>query len=451
MTDSTSDHASHESLNSGVPSRLQAAVSPETSLPASSPWLTIIGVNEDGVEGLSGKAKEAISKAAWVIGGKRHLAHVHSLIEGRTHEWTSPLSESLEFISQLQAAGQAVVVLASGDPFFYGIGSVLTRFIPFDEMVVLPAPSALTLACAVVGWAQSSVNVVSLCGRPLETLGPHLEDGRKLLVLTSGRHAPADIVTYLRDHHYGDSLGILLEALGGPAQRVLPFKVNDFEIHEDDINPLNMLALTLSHEKSSNEMRKTTSLPDAGMGLPGRESALFQHDGQITRRDIRALSISRLQPRSDEVLWDLGAGSGAISIEWLLSNPSLRAVAVEQHRQRAASIRYNAEMFNVSERLTLMEGSLKEKIPQLEGQPDAVFIGGGASATVIELVIDRLPSGGRLVLNAVTLQTEQLVAEFQQKIGGELTRIALEHLTPLGKLSGWTPARTIVQWYWKKP
>lgn len=405
-------------------------------------WLTIVGLGEEGVAGLSGEAQRALGKAAHVFGGQRHLALAAACVQGKAHPWCSPLRASLPALRACQ--GQPTVVLATGDPLHYGIATYLARHFDRAEMRVIPTLSSITHACHRMGWAQQTVEVLSLHGRDETQLNAHLHDGARLLILTSDECAPERIVKRLCTHGFERSHITLLEALNGERERIRTVMASQFaQLHQAGIDPLNILAVTLKASHPS-----TVSVLS-----PGRSSDAFLHDGQITRSEVRALTLARLVPRYGDCLWDIGAGSGAVSIEWLRMHESLTAIAVEQNPTRCHHIQDNAKRFGVPH-LKVINGCAPEALAALEqhSAPDAIFIGGGgACPDTLSLCLTRLKAGGRLVMNAVTLETEQALAKAYKTHGGTLMRIGLEHAEPLGEMTGWRPARTIMQWCWIKP
>jgi len=400
------------------------------------PWLTVVGIGEDGLAGLGDEAKRAVARAEFVFGGARHLALAQSIIEGEQHGWPVPFDAEMHEI--LALAGRRVCVLASGDPFFHGVGVTLARKVPADEMRVLPAPSSVSLAAARLGWALQDIETVSLHGRPLDLIRPLLHPGARLLALTSDGAAPAAIAALLTRLGFGASRLTVLEALGGGDEKIRSARADSFAL--ENVNPLNVLAVEV---ESSREAR---ILPLA----PGLADDAFEHDGQITKRETRALTLSALGPRRGELLWDIGAGSGSIGIEWMLAHPSLRAVAVEANGERAARIRRNAAACGVPG-LAVVEGAAPAALQGLAA-PDAIFIGGGGSDPgVLETALEALRPGGRLVANAVTLEMEALLLARHAALGGELSRIAIARAAPLGAMQGWRPAMPVTQWSWKKP
>ena len=403
---------------------------------ASPRWLSIVGIGEDGVEGLSPVARGLVSAAEIVFGGRRHLGLAAPLICGAMRPWPSPFDGAPEEI--LRHRGRPVCVLASGDPFHYGVGAVLARHIDAREMVVVPAPSAFSLAAARLGWSLPQTVLLSLHGRTLDLIRPHLQPGARILALTSDGGGPAAVAKLLAETGFGASRLTVLEALGGPRERISVTTAAGFELGATDA--LNVAAIEVEAAADARVLARTPGLPDN----------LFEHDGQITKREIRAMTLSSLGPRRGELLWDIGAGSGSVAIEWMLADPLMRAVAVEERADRAARIRRNAAAFGVPG-LDIIEGAAPAALFALT-TPDAIFIGGGASDTgVLDAAARALRSGGRLVVNAVTLETEALLLARHAAFGGELTRIAVSRAAPVGDMTGWRAAMPVTQWLWSKP
>ncbi len=413
---------------------MSASVKPETA-PAG-PWLSIVGIGEDGVAGLGENARNLLAGAKIVYGGKRHLDLAAHIITGEAHSWPSPFETGIDALMAMR--GQPVCVLASGDPMFFGVGATLARRVGAEEMCVLPAPSSFSLAASRLGWSLQDATCVSLHGRPLGLLRPHLHPGRRLLVLTSDGDGPAAMAALMTELGFGPSRLTVLEALGGPRERSRETKASAFAL--SDIDALNIVAIEVAAAPD------TRILPLA----PGLPDDCFEHDGQITKQTIRAATIAALSPRHGELLWDIGAGSGSIGIEWMLRDPSLRAIAIEAKPERAARIRRNADGLGVPG-LELIEGSVPEALGSLPA-PDAIFVGGGASETgVLQTAIDRLKPGGRLVVNAVTLETEAILIARHAKRGGNLIRLSVEQASPVGSMTGWRPAMPVTQWTWTRP
>lgn len=399
-------------------------------------WLTVVGIGEDGVAGLGDEAKRAISSAAHVFGGKRHLALAAELIRGEVCPWPTPFDSEMRDVVALR--GKNVCVLASGDPFLHGVGVTLTRAVSTAEMRVLPAPSAFSLAASRLGWALQDIETISLHGHAIDLVRPLLHQDARIIALTSDGNAPAQIAALLADSGFGLSRLTVLEALGGKEERIRTTVAASFDL--ENINPLNVLALELESTPQARILPLASGLPDE----------LFEHDGQITKREIRAVTLSTLAPRRGELLWDIGGGSGSISIEWMLCHPSLRAIAIEHNVERAERIARNATNCGVPG-LTVVEGAAPEALVGLPA-PDVIFIGGGGSEDgVFDAAISVLRSGGRLVANAVTLEMETLLLARHASHGGDLLRLQISRAAPVGSMTGWRPAMPVTQWSWVKP
>lgn len=400
------------------------------------PWLTILGIGEDGVEGLSSSARALLTAADLVMGGTRHLALAQSLIQGEHLSWPSPIEDA--FPALLSRRGHRVVVLASGDPYCFGIGATLARIVPPDETLCLPAPSAFSLACARLGWALPEIATISFCGRPLTAIHPLLQPGRRILALSAGATTPAELADLLTTRGFGPTHLHVLEALGGASERIRAITA-DQDV-PGDVAPLNLVALEIVPGQNAQVIPLTTGLPDH----------FFAHDGQLTKREIRAVTLSALAPRAGEILWDIGCGSGSVAIEWMLRHPANRAIAIDRHAERLARAATNAIHLGVPG-LTLIAGSAPDALRDLP-QPHAVFIGGGATqGGVIAAAWSNLRSGGHLVINGVTLETEAVLIETCLRLGGTLTRISVERLDRIGTLHGFRPAMTVTQWTVTKP
>jgi precorrin-6Y C5,15-methyltransferase (decarboxylating) len=409
-------------------------VMPEPAPPTR--WLSIVGIGEDGVEGLSPIARGLVAGADIVFGGERHLKLAAPLITGEAKRWPSPFSGAVGEVLALR--GRQVCVLASGDPFFYGVGSLLANHVAPEETVVVPAPSAFSLAAARLGWALPDIALVSLHGRALDRIRPHLHPGARALALTSDRDGPKALARLLDEIGFGASRLTVLEALGGARERVRSATAAQFDF--GDVAELNIVAVEVEALPGARVLAYT----------PGLADDLFEHDGQITKREIRAVTLAALAPLRGEVLWDIGAGSGSVAIEWMLAHPSMRAITIEERADRADRIRRNGAAFGVPE-LEVVEGRAPEVLAGLE-TPDAVFVGGGASGNgVLDAAIAALRPGGRLVVNAVTLETEAELIARQASLGGTLTRIAVSRADSVGEKTAWRPALPVTQWVWVKP
>ena len=389
-------------------------------------------MGEDGPDGLPPASREALARAEIVAGAARHLSLLPPL-EAELLQWPSPFADG---IPQLLAhRGRRVVMLASGDPFWFGAGTTLARHLQAGEWTALPAPSTFSLAAARLGWPLEGTVCLGLHAAPLPRLRPHLAAGVRALVLLRDGRAVGELAERLCGWDFGETRLHVLEALGGPRERIRRMRASDYAPAD------------VSHPDVSHPVAAALEVAGAGPALPqaaGRPDGWFEHDGQLSKRPVRALTLSALAPRPGELLWDIGAGSGSVGIEWLLAHPAMRAIAFEADAGRAARARSNAAALG-ADRLSVIEGKAPDV---LEGRPlpDAVFIGGGLSPALLERLWRLLPAGTRLVANAVTLESESLLAEWQVRAGGSLLRLELAEAAPLGSKRGWLPARPIVQW-----
>jgi precorrin-6B C5,15-methyltransferase / cobalt-precorrin-6B C5,C15-methyltransferase len=383
------------------------------------PWLRIVGLGADGIDSLSPAARRAIETATLVVGAPRQLELVTSLVRGESMQWPSPLSAGLPLV--FARRGQPTCVLASGDPFWYGIGATLAP--ERGEFVCYPAPSSVSLAASRLGWALQDVELVSLHGRALHEIVRYLQRGRRVLALSWDARTPRELAALLNERGFAASTLHVLERLGASDERVRSSLARDFAI--TDVADLNLIALEVAGE---------------GMPLRGLPDACFEHDGQITKQDVRALTLAALAPHPGELLWDVGAGSGSIAIEWMLAHPSCRAIAIERDPTRAERILRNAQTLGTP-RLEVRLGEAPLELPV----PDAIFLGGGVAEN-FEHAWSKLRPGGRLVANAVALETESLLHALYARWGGSLRRISIELAEPLGTMTGFRPQRAITQW-----
>jgi len=396
---------------------------------SAAPWLAIIGVGEDGAGSLNAATRAHIAQASLVMGGARHLALIDET-GGERRVWPSPIEGAVAMLAARR--GLPTVVLASGDPFFYGVGDLLARHFGRDEIVSIPSPSAFALAASRLLWSQQDCALISLHGRAFERLTPHLQPRARLLLLSWDETTPARVAAHLASRGMGDSRLHVLERLGGPRERIRATLANDFAL--DDIAPLNMLAVEVAAAPGARVIPLTPGLPDDW----------FEHDGQITKRDIRAVTLAALAPRKGECLWDIGAGSGSISIEWMLADPANRAVAIESRADRAARIARNAAALGVPG-LDIVTGCAPRALAGLAA-PDAIFIGGGGDGETLQAAWDALAPYGRLVANAVTIETQSLLAQAFAEKGGELVHLQVARAQPMGRFHALEPAKPVLQW-----
>lgn len=390
------------------------------------PWLTVVGIGEDGFKGLGKNARHALLGASRIIGGQRQLDLLPVCIRAERQLWPSPFS----LAPVLERYGEPVCVLASGDPMFFGVGASLARQLPSSEMLVLPAPSSCSLAAARMGWPLQDVVTLSVVARPIAALNAQLSSGVRLLVLSNDGQSPAAIAALLRERGFGPSRLSVLEHLGGEAERRIDGAANDWA--DPVVADLNLIAIECIAQANAPRLSRLAGLPDSA----------FRHDGQLTKRDVRAITLARLAPVPGELLWDVGAGSGSIGIEWMRAHPSCRALAIEADEGRQLLIEHNRDALGVPG-LQLIRGSAPQALVGLE-RPDAVFIGGGVTREgVLDACWAALKPGGRLIANAVTLQSEMTLMAWREQHGGELTRIHIAQAQPLGDFDTWRQALPI--------
>lgn len=393
-------------------------------------WLSIVGIGEDGLQGLSAIAHSLIAQAEILVGGDRHLAMLPTDDQRQKIVWTSPISASVDEI--IRRRGQSICVLASGDPMCYGIGVTLTRRIPVSEMTIIPAPSTFSLACARLGWSLTDVETLSLNGRPPSLLQSYIYPGARLLILSEGKDTAAIVAQLLTNRGYGSSKIIVLERMGGSQERIVEGTAVSWS---GELAALNAIAVNC--------------IADAGVvplpRLPGLPDNAYHHDGQLTKHEVRAITLATLAPTPGELLWDVGAGCGSISIEWMRSHPRCRAIAIEQNSSRLGYIADNAAALGTPN-LQIIEDKAPNALKDLP-TPDAIFVGGGVTAEgLLDVCWQALRSGGRIVANVVTVEGEQTLFKWREQVGGNLTRIAIQRAEPIGKFLGWRAMTPVTQW-----
>ncbi|SFF61057.1 precorrin-6y C5,15-methyltransferase (decarboxylating) subunit CbiE [Blastococcus tunisiensis] len=400
------------------------------------PPVVVVGIGADGWAGLAPASCAEIERAEVAVGSARQLALVPASVPVERVPWPSPMLEALAGLVE-RHAGRALVVLASGDPMLSGVGTTLTRLLGADRVRVLPAPSSVSLACARLGWAVEETQVVSLVGRALELLHPHVQPGRRLLVLGSDGDTPAQVAALLTARGYGQSRVTVLGGLGGPDESTHSGTAAAWD------GPGPALAITALECRAD---PGTVPLPTT----PGLPDEVYESDGQLTRSEVRVVALARLAPIPGQVLWDVGAGSGSIGVEWMRAHPTCRAVAIEASAERAGRIGRNAASLGVPA-LRVVQGRAPEVLFGLP-DPDAVFIGGGLTTPgLFEACWVALPAGGRLVANAVTVESEAVLAGWFARVGGDLVRIGLQRAEPVGRFTGWKPAMPVTIWSVIKP
>ena len=425
-------------------------MSPAPPAPADPDRLTVVGIGADGWAGLPAVSRQALCDAEVLIGGARQLALLPDRCTGERVPWPSPLRPAVAGLLATYA-GRRVCVLASGDPMFYGIGRTLTEVLAESAadsagsagarhpgLRVLPHPSSVSYACARIGWPLEDTEVVTLVGRPAARLAAALHEGRRLLVLSADATTPATVAALLRHHGFGPSRMRVLEQLGGEDEACAEGTAEGWDHPAGD--PLNVIAVECCTAPGALRLGAVPGLPDEA----------YAHDGQLTKRHVRAATLGVLAPAPGELLWDIGGGSGSIAIEWMRAHPSCRAVTVERDPVRAARIEENAARLGVPG-LRVVTGRAPDCLDQLP-VPDAVFIGGGLTAPgLLDTCLAALPPGGRLVANTVTLESEAVLAAQHRVHGGELVRLAVAHAVPVGTFTGWRQAMPVTQWSLRKP
>ncbi|MER7080978.1 precorrin-6Y C5,15-methyltransferase (decarboxylating) [Saccharopolyspora kobensis] len=390
----------------------------------------VVGIGADGAAGLSPHAQAVVNSAEVLFGSSRQL----DLVPGATGQrvaWPTPLLPALPGLLA-EHAGRSICVLASGDPMFYGIGATLVKLLGPERVRIIAHPSSLSLACARLGWPVQETAVVSLVGRPVELLHPRVQPGNRLLVLSSDGSTPDAVAALLRERGFGPSSMTVLSDLGSEREQRTTSTADSWE---HSAGPLNVIAIECRAAPGARTLPVTPGLPDEA----------FEHDGQLTKRDVRAITLARLAPCAGQLLWDVGAGAGSIAIEWMRSDPSCRAIAIEHREDRAQRITANAKALGVPG-IQVITGAVPHALDGLDA-PDAIFVGGGGTAPgALEECWSALRPGGRLVVNAVTLELETLVADWYRRIGGELVRISVERAAPIGGFTGWRPAMPVTQW-----
>jgi precorrin-6Y C5,15-methyltransferase (decarboxylating) len=389
--------------------------------------IVVVGIGADGMPGLAEASRHELRRAAVICGSKRQLDLLDDTVPAPRREWPSPMLPALRRLLD-DHGGQDIHVVASGDPLMHGIGGTLIRLFGPDQVTVLPHVSAVTLACARMGWNVHDTEVISLVTAPPVTA---VRRGGQAIVLSSDRSTPKALADLLNAHGRGNSEFSVLEQLGGPGERRRDGTAREWADRAWEVDDLNVIAVRYLPDE------RTSSLPDQA----------FAHDGQITKHGIRAVTLAALAPRPGQRLWDVGAGSGSIAVEWCRSWRSCTAVAFERDERRRLNIEVNAAAFGIS---IDVRGDAPEAFDGAEA-PSAMFVGGGLTAPgLLDACLARLPYGGRLVANAVTAESEALLAQSHSLIGGELRRFQHYHAEPLGEFTGWRPQMPITQWVFTK-
>jgi precorrin-6B C5,15-methyltransferase / cobalt-precorrin-6B C5,C15-methyltransferase len=402
-------------------------------------WLSIVGIGEDGWDGLNDEAKRAVESAELVYGGARHLALVPTAGSSATRiPWPSPMTPAVQQILTEYRGKRRVTVLASGDPMLHGVGVPLTRDLVATEFRVIPQVSAFSLACARLGWPMAETTLITLVNRPVEQLLRHLYPDQRLVIFSEDGSTPATVARLLTESGYGSSKIDVFENLGGSSER------NIRELAACWLNKqcgkLNLMAVLCAPDTTARPLSLAPGLPDD----------TFDTDGQLTKREVRAVTLARLAPLPNQTLWDVGAGTGSIGIEWMRVHPSCSCIAFEAREDRAVRIRENAARLCVPT-LKVIQGTAPATFGGLRS-PDAIFIGGGVgNDDLFNACWAKLSPGGRLVANAVTLQSEASLVARHTLYGGDLMRMTVSRADLIGGLYGWRPMMPITQWTVTKP
>jgi precorrin-6Y C5,15-methyltransferase (decarboxylating) len=399
--------------------------------PSESTIIRVVGLGADGWPGLPERSRDAIRAAGVVLGSTRQLGLLPPEVTAARVAWPSPMGPAVEVLVR-EHSDRGLVALASGDPSFHGLGTTLVRLFGAGRVEVLPHPSSVSLACARLGWALDATEVVSLVGKPVERLHRAVQPGRRLLVLSADATTPAAVAALLTGRGYGGSRLTLLERLGATAERVA---TGTAAAWDETADPLNVVAVECVADPGAPLLPPVPGLPDDA----------YEHDGQLTKREVRAVTLARLAPVPGQLLWDVGAGAGSVAIEWCRTHPACRAAAVESDPERAARATRNAAALGVPQ-VEVVAGAAPAALKALD-EPDAVFVGGGVTTPgVLEACWAALRPGGRLVVNAVTLESETVVRRWHAEVGGDLVRLAVERVAPVGGFSAWRPLLPVTQW-----
>ena len=391
-------------------------------------WLSVIGLGEDGAEGLAPAARPLLDKAEILMGGERHLAMIPEDARERI-PWPSPLLAVIDRLKALR--GQKVCILATGDPLWFGIASTLARHFDTDEMCIIPGRSAFSLAAARMAWPIDRVDCVTLHGRPLDMLRASLFPGARILALADDKTTPTKVARLLDDAGFGASVLTVLEHMEGGAETRHTGEARRWAYVGADFHTLAI---------------ECVAAPDQvwWARIPGLPDAAFEHDGKMTKQDVRASTLAKLKPAPGALLWDLGVGCGSVAIEWMRAARHAHAIGIDHRTDRLEMASRNALALGVPG-LELTEGRVPDALDGL-APPDAVFIGGGLGEDVVERALERLKPGGRLVANAVTLESETVLLALSERLGGELVRISIQHARPVGPYRGWKAQMPVTQW-----
>ena len=414
----------------------KAEASPAQKAPVGAePWLTVVGIGDAGLSSLTSEGLAAIAAADTIFGGERHLAMLDDDTTGERIAWASPFSDGIDAL--IACTGSPTVVLATGDPLWFGVGATLARHVEPGAMRVIANVAAFQMAAARLGWALQDCRCLTVHGRPVDSVARHLAPGQRLIVYSADGSSPQALARLLTSRGYGQSRMVVHEHLGGTAERILETSANGFDL--DGLADLNTVAIDCVAGRGAQPRPTVPGLPDDA----------FLHDGKMTKRVLRALAIAALEPLPGRLLWDVGAGAGSIAVEWLRACERCRAIAIEPKPERRAMIFENAAILGVPE-IEIIEGSAPAAFAGLDA-PDSIFIGGGLTDGIFDEAFDALKPGGRLVAHAVTLESEAILLDLHARLGGELMRIAIDRAEKVGPYRGFKPAMPVIHWHVTKP
>lgn len=394
--------------------------------------VAVVGIGADGWRGLSPAARDELRAAQVVLGSSRQLAELEDMAAEQI-AWPSPMLPALRGLLD-EHQGRELCVLASGDPMFFGVGSTLVRMLGAEKVRVFPQASSLSLACARMGWALDRTETISLVGRPVQQLHPVLQPGRQVLVLSADGSTPAAIAELLTHRGYGSSRLTVLERLGSGEEHQLSDMARNWR--HAAVDSLNIVAIEAEADEDALLLPRTPGLPDGA----------YQHDGQLTKREIRAVTLAHLAPVPGQLLWDVGSGAGSVAIEWMRTHPSCRAVAFDKRDDRADRCERNCAELGVPG-LEVVRGSAPDALRDRRDHPSAVFVGGGVTAPgMVEACWEALLPGGRLVVSAVTVESEAVLASWHAELGGELLRTQVSRGSAVGSFTGWRAMMPVTTW-----
>ncbi len=391
-------------------------------------WLHIVGIGEDGMDGLLPATRAVVEAAEVILGGDRHH-HLSDKVTAERLNWPSPFDAMIDTIRSLK--GRRAVVLVTGDPLWFSVGARIGKAIPPAEITYHPQLSAFQLAAARMGWSLPDVETLTVHGRPASQMIAFIQPDARLLILTTGSETPGQIARYLTERGFGGSRLTVLAAMGGKDELRFDGLAENWT---HTVPPFNTMAV------------ECIASPDAALlpRVPGLPDDLFQSDGTMTKQEVRAVTLAKLMPMRGALLWDIGTGCGSVAIEWMRAARYARAVGIEPRADRRAMAAANALALGTP-RLDLIAGEAPEALKNLDA-PDAIFVGGGLTPALFDVAWAALRPLGRFVANAVTLETEGILIQLHKAQGGDLVKIAINRASPVGRMTGWRPLMPVTQW-----